>query len=281
MNRNNLNLLALDFIKGLPAEICDKWPVPRAIADVYVRLRDWKNLEKRVATANWPEFDFLRHAYLARSLREQGKTAAETEWSIALKQASTSRTMDGAMTLLRTLKEWRWESEASDLLWAMVKDPAREADAMAALYQYYAEKGDAANLYRVVERRCESRPDDEKAQNNRAQLGLLLNIDAGRAQETAERLYQKEPANAIYATTYAFALYRQGKNQKAVQVMSGLKPEELSQPEVAAYYAMFLAAAGENQKAAEYLDRIGGASLLPEEKTLVQNAREKISRARP
>jgi hypothetical protein len=281
MNRNNLNLLALDFTKDLPPETFDKWPVPRAMADVYVRLGDWKTLEKKMESANWSDFDFLRHAYLARSLREQDKTAAaEGEWSTALKQASAATTVDGAMTLLGMLKDWRWEPEALNLLWAMTKNPEREVDAMAALYKYYADKGDTADLYRVVQRRCESRPNDEKAQSNRAQLALLLDVDTTRAHEIAESLYRKEPTNSIYAATYAFALYRQSKYQNAVQIMSPLKPEELDRPEVAAYYAIFLAAAGDKQKAAEYFNRSGGASLLPEEKALLQKARDKINTSR-
>lgn len=281
MNRNNMNLLALDFIKSVPRETLDTWPVPRALADVYVRLADWKTLEKSVASANWAEVDFLRHAYLARALREQDKkAAAEGEWSTALKQASVTRTVDGAMNLLRLLREWHWEPEALDLLWAMTKNPDQEADAMAALYQYYADKGDTADLYRVVSRRCETRPDDEKAQNNRAQLALLLDVDSGRAKETAERIYRKEPANPIYASTYALSLFRQNKNQKAVQVMSGLKPDDLNRPELAAYYGIFLAAAGDKQKASEYLSHSAGASLLPEEKALVEKARDKVSALR-
>lgn len=281
MNHNNLNLLALDFMKNLSPEIRDKWPIPRALADVYVRLGDWKTLEKKVDSANWPDFDFLRHAYLARAFREQDNAAAaEREWSLALKQAASARTVDGTMILLRTLKEWRWESEALDLLWAMTKIPEKEGDAMAALYQYYADKGDTADLYRVVQRRCESRPDDDKAQNNRAQLALLLDVDTQNAHETAERLYQKEPANSIYASTYSFSLYRLGKYQKAIQVLSKLKPEEQNRPEIAAYYAILLAAAGDKQKAAEYSDRANGASLLPEEKALLQSARNKISATR-
>ncbi|HST30192.1 MAG TPA: hypothetical protein VLK27_05075 [Chthoniobacterales bacterium] len=281
MNHNNQNLLALDFVKQLSPEIRDKWPIPRALADVYVKLGDWKTLQKQVDSANWPDFDFLRHAYLARALREQDNAAgSEREWSIALKQASSGRTVDGTMILLRTLKEWRWESEALDLLWEMAKIPEKEGDAMASLYQYYAEKGDTADLYRVVQRRCDSRPDDDKAQNNRAQLALLLDVDTEHAHETAERLYQKESQNSIYAATYAFSLYRLGKYPKAVQVMSKLKPEELNRPEIAAYNAIFLAAAGDKQKAAEYLNRSEGATLLPEEKALVQKAKDKVAAPR-
>lgn len=278
MNRNNLDLLALDFIKSLPAGRSEKWPIPRALADVYVQMADWKTLEKTVHSANWADFDFLRHAYLARSLREQDETAAaEHEWSLALKEVSTARTADGAMDLLRALRDWRWEAEGLDLLWAMAKNPEQESDAMGALYQYYAEKGDTIGLYRLVGRRCETRSGDEKAQNNRAQLALLLDVDMERAQETAERLYRKESTNSVYAATYAFSLYRQGKYQEAVQILSGLGPNELNRPELAAYYAIFLAAAGDKQRAAEYLNRSDGASLLPEERTLVQGARDNIN----
>src|SRR5262249_40367199 len=109
MTHNHLDLLALDFIKSLPSGTSDKWPVPRALADIYVQMADWKSLEKTVDSANWAEFDFLRHAYFARSLRGQDETAAaKREWSLALKQVSTAKTADGAMALLRTLRDWRW-----------------------------------------------------------------------------------------------------------------------------------------------------------------------------
>ena len=46
MATNNLSLLALDYSKSLPAESLGNWPVPLAIADAYVRLRDWQNLPR-------------------------------------------------------------------------------------------------------------------------------------------------------------------------------------------------------------------------------------------
>src|SRR5262249_40653374 len=69
MAKNNLNLLALDYAKSVPAELLRNWPVPLALADVYVRLREWKNLEEATAKTNWQRFEFFRHAYLARALR--------------------------------------------------------------------------------------------------------------------------------------------------------------------------------------------------------------------
>src|SRR5207244_8937683 len=69
MSRSNMNLLALDYIKGLPADPLEKWPVPIAVADIDVQLRDWSKLETMTTKTQWGRFDFLRHAYLSRALR--------------------------------------------------------------------------------------------------------------------------------------------------------------------------------------------------------------------
>ena len=83
--------------------------------------------------------------------------------------------------------------------------------------------------------------------------------------------------NAVFASTYAFSLYRKGRYQEAAKVMANLKPEELEKPGVAAYNGVFLAAAGDKSRAAESLKKGLEASLLPEEKLLVQNARNKVN----
>jgi Flp pilus assembly protein TadD len=93
----------------------------------------------------------------------------------------------------------------------------------------------------------------------------------------AEHLYQKHPENAGFVSTYAFSLYQRGQYERAVKAMSSLKPADLAEPGIAAYYGIFLAAAGDKAKAAEYLGRSSKASLLPEEKALVEKARSAAS----
>src|SRR5947209_8691372 len=44
MSRNNLNMVALDYIKSVPPDSLNKWPVPLAIAQLYDRLKDWPKL---------------------------------------------------------------------------------------------------------------------------------------------------------------------------------------------------------------------------------------------
>ena len=146
---------------------------------------------------------------------------------------------------------------------------------MAALYQYYLDKQDTANLYRVVARLSESKPDDKTAQNNFAQLSLLLNLNAEHAREVAQQLYKADPKKAVYASTYAFSLYADRQYQQAVKVMRELDQADLHSPAIAAYYGIFLAAV-QSPNAREFLDLGGHAQLLPEEKALMEKARASL-----
>jgi tetratricopeptide (TPR) repeat protein len=280
MITNHLTILALQWIKELPPEVVNKQPVPVAVADCYIAINDWDGLQQWCKKTNWADFEFLRHAYLSRALRELGDNlGSASEWEAVLQQVgSKGEQLHG---LQQVVVKWGWTKEAEDLLWRLSKDLPQQDSALAALYQYYVENGDTGGLYRVVARLCEMKPDDEKAQNNFTQLSLLLNLNLKRAYEMAEQLHQKDPKNAIFASTYAFSLYRKGRFQEAAKIMSELKPEELQSPDIAAYYGIFLAAAGDNSKAAEYLEKGSAAPLLPEEKLLLQNARNKISGHQP
>jgi len=140
------------------------------------------------------------------------------------------------------------------------------------LYQHYAKTADTQGLYRVLLRLAELDPANLKVQNNLAQISLLLNADVGRARQIAADLYRKEPSNAAYVSTYAFSLYVKGDANAAIKVMSNLRDDQRRDPSLAAYYGIMLAAAGEKGKAREYLQIGKAASLLPEEKTLIDHA---------
>jgi predicted Zn-dependent protease len=271
MSQGNLNLLALDFSTRLPADVLQKWPVPSALADVYVQLKDWHKLELATEKAQWQKFEFLRHAYLARALRAEDKSAAaEHEWAAAVKGASDES--ESLLMLVRTVSEWRWETEMTDLLWALSKYPEKQKEAFLTLYQYYSKTSDTQGLYRVLLRLFETDPTNPDVQNNLAQISLVLNADVGRARQHTADLYQKDPANAAYASTYAFSLYTQGKIEKARQVMAILSEDQRKDPAVAAYYGIILAGAGEKIEARKYLEIGKNARLLPEEKKLVDRA---------
>lgn len=271
MNASHLSLLAIDWIKRLPPEAKTKRPVPVAIAECYAAVDDWPGLKEWCKKPIWGDLEFLRHAFLARVARAQGDSLGyEGEWAAALKAAGANS--EALFSLRQNVAKWQWQKEAIEVSWLLTKDPKRQNEALAALHQYYTEKADTGNLYRVLARLCEIRPEDDKLQNNFAQLSLLLQVDQDHAHAMAEKLYAKDRTNPIFASTYGFSLYAKGLYPQAVKVMSELSPDDLRRPALAAYYGMFLAAAGDKTKAAEYLQIGSNAPLLPEEKALVEKA---------
>lgn len=94
---------------------------------------------------------------------------------------------------------------------------------------------------------AELRPNDPQAQNNRAQLALLLEVYTMGAAQIARDLHAKEPANPVFASTYAFLLYALHRYPDAVAVLNNLAPQQ--KPEIAIYYGILLAAAGERERA--------------------------------
>lgn len=275
MNANGMGLLALDFTRSLPADIVTKWPVPLAIAEAYDRLADWEKLEDFVQGKNWGPFDFLRHAYLSRAFREEGRAVvADREWALAQKLAGTQTRF--LSVLSQTVSGWGWKKESLDLLWVLSKHPETQLEALEGLYQEYIRTGDTPGLYRVLTRLSELMPGDRRIQNNLAQLRLLLNADVERARQVASDVYAQEPSNPAYASTYAFALYTKGDANEGLKVMNRLSAEELHQPAVATYYGVLLAAAGETEKAREYLSLVDSAKLLPEERALITKAQDSL-----
>jgi hypothetical protein len=241
-----------------------------AVADVYVQLAEWEQLETLTGKGLWGHFDFLRHAYLSRALREQGKAAAgEREWGAAAKQASEQS--DFLSVLIQTASEWKWENESIDLLWSLSKRPEKQKEAFLALYRNYAKTADTQGLYRVLLRLSELDATNLDVQNNRAQVSLLLDVNPTEARHLAADVYHKSPKNPAYVATYAYSLLTQGNPKEALRTMTSLTEDQLSDPTVSAYYGICLAANGD-EKARAYLEFGKKANLLPQEKDLIDKA---------
>ena len=275
MNKNQMSLLAIDFVKGLPNELASKWPVPVVLADSYARLSDWAALERLTKNASWGDFDFMRHACLARAWRGLGKdVAAQTEWNAAAREAGTQS--DRLSSLAQTVSDWGWNAETIELLWALTKFAEKKTDALRNLYLRYAAANDTQGLYRVLLRLSESDSSDLDVKNNLAQTSLLLNAEPSYGRKLAEDVYRQKPSNPLYVTTYAYAFYSNGDLGRAMKVMQNLTEEQLEQPAVSAYYGIFLAGSGDMEKARHYLERGGKARLLPEEKALLDQAKRRL-----
>jgi len=271
MSASQQTVLAKEWVKRLPASITTKPPVADAVSGCYIAEKDWTGLEEWCAKTDWADTDFLRHAALARAYRERARTLdAEKEWTLARKGVGT----DGKKIhdLQEKVAGWGWKPESLDLLWLLTKDQQRQNTALATLSNYYSSEGDTANLYRVIRHLSELRPGDPETENNLAQLSLLLDLDKQRARSLAKKVFDRDPTNSAFASTYAFSLYTQGQYAQALQAFQKVKEEDLRVPAVAAYYGIVLTATGDKTKAREFLELGQKATLLPEERALVSRA---------
>jgi cytochrome c-type biogenesis protein CcmH/NrfG len=276
MNMHKRETDAIAWSAKLAPGVLGQKLVQIALSDAYVAAKDWAGLQRLVNSGNWGTVDFLRNALHARALREMGNTAdSAVQWSETLKKVGADPRQ--SLILAETVEKWGWRAEAIELLWLIAKDSLKGDEALRVLYSYFAKNGDTQNLYRVLLHQNELHPDDRNVQNNLAQISLLLNLNADRGQKIAREIYERDPKNAAYASTYAFALHVQGDTKKGLKVLEALTPEQLHQPEIAAYYGILLAAAGDSARAGEFLDLGVKATLLPQEKELMEKARRSLA----
>jgi cytochrome c-type biogenesis protein CcmH/NrfG len=275
LNMHNRAAEAIGWSVQLQPGIVGQKMVQIALSDAFVTSKDWAGLKRLVNSSNWGTFDFLRSALHSRAARELGdQPESAAQWNDALKKVAADPRQ--AMTLAETVEKWGWRAEAIELLWIVAKNPTKGGDALRALYGYFAKNADTENLYRVLLHEIELRPNDRNVQNNFAQLSLLLNLNVDRGQKLAREVYESDPKNAAYASTYAFALQTAGDAKKGVRILESLTPEQLHDPAIAAYYGILLAAAGDQARAGEFLDLGEKATLLPQEKALIEKARRSL-----
>jgi tetratricopeptide (TPR) repeat protein len=271
MTAHHLSQDAVAWIRTLPAPLLGKKLLPLSVSDAFLAATDWKGLEKFLRTSNWGPAEYLRAALLSRALKELGRAEdSAQQWNEAMRQVNGHP--DEIFLLAEMARKWGWEKNALDLLWLASEDPQKADQTLNTLYNIYAAEGDTRELYRVLLHLEELRPNDPAILNNIAQLSLLLNVNTERGYELAEKVYEQNPRNADYASTYAFSLYRRGEVRKAVQAFTDLPESELHRPQIAAYYGLMLAAAGNFARAREFLDLGAKANLLPEERALVDKA---------
>lgn len=275
MNVHSMLTEAVEWSLKLPTAVAGRL-VPIALSDSYVALKDWAGLQRLTKTGNWGNVDFLRSALCARALRELGNNAeADGQWRDAVRKLGGNPRQ--ILLLADTVQKWGWRDQAIELLWLVAKDSVKGDEALNSLYVYFAKNGDTQNLYRVLVHRYEAHPNDRNVQNNLAQVSLLLNEDTSRAQRLARDLFEKDPANPAYVSTYAFALLAKGDTKNALAAIEKLSDEQRRHPEIAGYYGIILAEAGDHARASEFLDLAQTTNLLPEEKALIEKARRAVA----
>ncbi len=277
MNSHGLALLAIDWSRRLPDEMLDSIPLRFALADAYIRLRDWTSLKQMLERGTWNRGEPVRRALLAKVARETGDDIAfQKNWIAAVAKAEND---PDRLNLLQSIAfQWNWPEKATGVLWMLAENPEAQRNALQELYRYFASQRDTTGMYRALSRLVAIMPEDEAVRNNFAQVSLLLRAETIRARGMARDLYEAHPHQPAYVSTYAFGLFQSGDVKGALKLMQRLPPDQLREPSIAAYYGVFLASVGQSDQATEYLDLAGKAKLLPEEEELVSRARASLAR---
>ena len=263
---------ALAWMAGLPAQFVTNGPVPMIRSECFVAAKDWPGLQNTLINQNWAEMDFLRQAYNTRALRERGSdVAAKAEWASVMK--ATANRLDRAALLLRTVASWNWTTEQEDVLWVIVNRFPKEKWAFLALAESLNNAGQTQGLLTLYRRIAEAEPANLSIKNNLAMTALLLGATERRPHELSLEVYNQNPSNSFYASTYAYSLYVQNKTNEALRVFEQLNAQQLEDPGISGYYGLILQANGQRAKAKKYLDLAAQAKLLPEEKKILDQAR--------
>jgi len=263
----------LAWLTNCPSKLRAEQPVPLALVDCYLALKDWQGLNAALQGQKWADLEFLRFAFLSRATAELAqRRAAEAHWRTALRLAGDRL---GPLTaLLGMATSWGRSEAKEDLLWQIAQRFPKERWALSELEKLYSATGNTHGLNKVYGTMANNAPKNFAAQNNFAATSLLLKLNLTKAHELAKEIFTQHSDQAIVASTYAFSLHLQGRTKEGVAIMQKLKPEALENPSVALYYGLLLSATGETNKAGKYLDLAEKASLLLEERVLATEAKK-------
>ena len=106
-------------------------------------------------------------------------------------------------------------------------------------------------LYDVLQRLHDSSPNEEPITADLARLGLNIEQNVEQSHELAKAAHDHAPNEFNCAVTYAFSLYRLGRNAEALGIIQGLPVDQLHHPHAAVYAALLLAEAGQIDGAKE------------------------------
>jgi Tfp pilus assembly protein PilF len=279
MNRNGLTGEVVKWIEKLPAEKLTAPPAAVAVADAYANAKNWMRLKRWTRKGMWGESDYLRLAYQAFATRQSRQDSADTEFHALWRAAeqSTHDQPEREIVLARLASKWNLEKESEQLWLRVAEDPPLRREALDSLRALYREDNDTEKLYNVLQRLHDSSPNEAPITADLARLGLNLERNVERSHELAKEAHDRALNEVNCAVTYAFSLYRLGRNAEALAIIQGLPADQLRDPHAAVYAALLLADASQIDAAKDYL-AAADDEIYPEERVVLDEAKAKSAR---
>ena len=277
LNNNGLAPLVLKWTGELPNDRVERVPVCVAVAESYAILGNWGKLKALLKFQKWGELEFQREALVARVTREEGDEAgSHSHWNAAVTLAAERS--DALSALARFAGTWKWNEEYINLLWVIARGRNDPMMALQRLLQKYTAEGNTRELLSVFNRMLELEPQNLNTKNNVAYALLILNMEPERAHMLANEIHTADPSNSEFTATYSLAMHLKGKTDLALKTMQALPQKELRLPATSLTYGIILAAKDKGDEAREFLDLAQTGTLLPQEKTILLKARDRLPR---
>jgi Tfp pilus assembly protein PilF len=267
--------VALRWLQSLPTELQTNMPVPLAITDCQIALKDWPGILTVVQKQDWEDLNYYRLCLEALANRNAGETLAEkSAWRRAFLMSSSH--LDRLSKLNQLTAGWGWTDERNEVLQEISSSFPKETWAGDELVaQCYAD-GKTHALADVLAKLYAANPTNMRLKNNLATVLMLLKAEPDKAHRLALESYSSSTNNPFFACTYAYSLLLQSKPDEALKVISTLSTNNLKIPAIAAYYGVVEAETGHKNVAKEPLQLALSARLLPEELDLVRKAETRL-----
>jgi hypothetical protein len=279
MNQNGLTGEVVKWIEKLPAEKLTPPPASVMVAAAYANAKNWTRLKRWTRKGMWGESDYLRLAYQAIAVRESSRDGGTPDefdklWRAA--EQSTNDQPERELVLARLASKWTPEKQSEQLWLRVAQDPPLRREALDALRRLYRAANDTGKLYDVLQRLHETSPSEAPITADLARLGLNLDRNIERSHDLANEAHDRAPNELNCAVTYAFSLYRFGRNADALAIIQSLPAEQLRDPHAAVYAALLLADASQIDAARNYV-AAADDEIYPEEKKALDEAKTKIA----
>jgi tetratricopeptide (TPR) repeat protein len=269
MAANGMIPEATNWLARLPDNLRSQPPVQLAMANCYLVAENWRALCDFTSKGSWGGIDFMRLAFLSRAWSKLGEPlVADSDWDSAVSSAGNQ--LGELNTLLEFANNWDLKSKQEDLLLRILRIYPQAVWAQHKLEQLYFTTGNTRGMYQLFQGQFLHSTNDMKLKNDIACTALLLKTNLNAAYAQAAEVYGQAPNDPAIVTTYAYAMYLQGRNAEGLAALQKLSEAQLTQPSIALYYALLLSANGKSNEAQPYLEIAKTAPLLlPEEKKIL------------
>ncbi len=273
--------LADNWLARLPSAVRQTPEVRNVEADVAAQLENWDRLASLLNEGAWGPIspDTLRLAFAAHTVNSPTKPSLRREtWDMTLESCAGNL---GALRVLQRLAVgWRWSDETERTLWSIARAFPDQTWSHQALFNFYREKKDAKGMREVMDVLRRADGTVPRYQHDWALLTMLAepNSNWNPAKDTMRKLHESDPANANYATGYAFALALAGKPAEALAVAEKMSSLDREYPPRQPYLAFVYGLAKKGPELEETVKRAEGTAFLPEENYLFTRAREELNR---